>query len=658
MQVQTGLTQLRARLEERHVMPPVPMIGPPRSLEPLCRPTILGLAAPMRQIAKSVADAAASQLNLADLKLSGGMYDGVWGELKALLVMTPRRQLMHGGMAALAHEEAKRQAATLQLEANMAADAAELDVAEGAEAAASAAIAAAEAAAEVAAQAEAAEEALADLEAEGVELLDLESSGHEGGHSGAESGAHEGAASAGKVPEVSASTGLIAAFALRLTPLRKPLQIGPKPAPPSKPKAKKGKSPRAKKDEEAKPTTDEAASADKAGAAMCFATPPDLAHAIRAAEQSIWQPVSGHRDVHITPQMVIEAAESLGADLSDRADEFFLLPLAVELCRAPLPGGWSEVRIGGQVHFVEETAEGQPQLMHPLRPHFARAVALERMRTRRKRELEAERPSATPRAVQHAADRWMLFGDQAGGLYYYNFATAEHATSLHQILYDALVGTPYDTDALVPPPPAAGGPSPPPGARPTSRSNRKLQSPASSIFSVITEQTKAKAREENGPPDEEMRAAFLAEIYETYQPLLALTMATSPRSVAQTLDTARAYQIHPVSEIQMTWLADLALSLPVPAGWLHVEHPTEEHNAHFWHSAVTGSSQWGHPVDDFVKACCKIARAPSHAQCRLMRVESLGRTAPSLLSGEPTAGAPTSMVEKFEKELSQRALLR
>ena len=67
-------------------------------------------------------------------------------------------------------------------------------------------------------------------------------------------------------------------------------------------------------------------------------------------------------------------------------------------------------------------------------------------------------------------------------------------------------------------------------------------------------------RKEWGAPDEELRAAFLAQLYAQYKPLLATAIATAPRAVSQTLETARAYQLHPITEIELTWLADLALS--------------------------------------------------------------------------------------------------
>ena len=85
----------------------------------------------------------------------------------------------------------------------------------------------------------------------------------------------------------------------------------------------------------------------------------------------------------------------------------------------------------------------------------------------------------------------------------------------------------------------------------------------------------------------------------------------------------------------------------MPVGWVHVEHPAEESGAHFWHNRIGGTSQWGHPVDDFIKSQIKMSRAPSHPQVRLMGTDSIARTSPSLLSGEPTAPASSSFVNKY-----------
>ena len=70
-------------------------------------------------------------------------------------------------------------------------------------------------------------------------------------------------------------------------------------------------------------------------------------------------------------------------------------------------------------------------------------------------------------------------------------------------------------------------------------------------------------------------------------------------------------------EAHYLWLADLALALPLPAGWVQLEHPKED--AAFWHNEISQSSQWQHPVDDFVRATVKMQRSPTSPQVMAMR---------------------------------------
>ena len=133
-----------------------------------------------------------------------------------------------------------------------------------------------------------------------------------------------------------------------------------------------------------------------------------------------------------------------------------------------------------------------------------------------------------------------------------------------------------------------------------------------------------------------------------------MSVATRPRSVRQTLETAKAYQIHPIVELEMMWLANLALALPVPAGWVSVDHPTADHGARFWHNQISGTSQWSHPIDDYIKACLKMCRAPSHNQVVLMRAESCVRREPVLLTGEPTATVAETGASYVEKETAAK----
>ena len=629
-EVQMSLSYLR-EWHAAHASPvQLPMLGPPRSLEPLCRPLILGHAKAMRQVAAAMADEIGQRNadELADLNLQGGLRGGEWGELKALLVMTPRRTLMRGGVAALAREERARQGH----ETNV------LVVEDGEERPTTPATTPAPPQPPPPPPLPpppAGEDNEDDEDDEGAEGAQLLALGEDDALTlpAAEDSAVQ------KLPEPSASTAAIAAFALRTTSLRKPLAFG-KVAKPQPPKGtanvKKGKSPRAK--------VDEAKAATVLGP---FAMAPDVAAAIARSEATLWAGVDGHADTLLEPPVIASMAERLGVDLSNRANDFFLLPLVVELCRAPLPGGWQEVLFDGVVQYVEEVPGATPQPLHPLFSHFARAIKQERYRTRRRREIEADTPPADAaqfwaRHLQTVGDQWMLFADREGELYYHNFATGARCHSLHKLLYNALKD--MEHTGLLVQPPSDSTSTDADGSSASATAPALGTAPSAKDVREVVKQAK---RKEWGAPDEELRAAFLAQLYAQYKPLLATSIATAPRAVSQTLETARAYQLHPITEIELTWLADLALSLPVPVGWVHVEHPAEESGAHFWHNRIGGTSQWGHPVDDFIKSQIKMSRAPSHPQVRLMGTDSIARTNPSLLSGEPTAPASSSFVNKY-----------
>ena len=103
----------------------------------------------------------------------------------------------------------------------------------------------------------------------------------------------------------------------------------------------------------------------------------------------------------------------------------------------------------------------------------------------------------------------------------------------------------------------------------------------------------------------------------TFHQVLGASLAASPRPLRQTLEVALAYGISCETEAHYLWLAALALALPLPAGWVQLDHPTK--GAPFWHNEICGSSQWQHPVDDFVKATIKMQRAPSSPHVQAMR---------------------------------------
>ena len=67
-----------------------------------------------------------------------------------------------------------------------------------------------------------------------------------------------------------------------------------------------------------------------------------------------------------------------------------------------------------------------------------------------------------------------------------------------------------------------------------------------------------------------------------------------------------------------------------------------EPSAYFWHNEISQTSQWQHPVDDFVKATIKMQRAPSSPQMQVLRRSrvprkrrgALGATSTSIVGAE------------------------
>ena len=104
----------------------------------------------------------------------------------------------------------------------------------------------------------------------------------------------------------------------------------------------------------------------------------------------------------------------------------------------------------------------------------------------------------------------------------------------------------------------------------------------------------------------------------TFHQMLGASLAAAPRPLRHTLEVAMGHGIQIETEAHYLWLADLAIALPLPAGWVQVEHPTQA-PAMFWHNEICQSSQWQHPVDDFVKATIKMQRSPSSPQVQVMR---------------------------------------
>jgi len=108
-----------------------------------------------------------------------------------------------------------------------------------------------------------------------------------------------------------------------------------------------------------------------------------------------------------------------------------------------------------------------------------------------------------------------------------------------------------------------------------------------------------------------LRSSFHEALHLTYDPLMSSSLVHAPRPLRATLDCALALGIDVVREAEYLWLADLARSLPVPIGWGQAKHPSTD-TTYFWHNELTATSQWQHPVDEFVKATVSTLRSPLH----------------------------------------------
>jgi len=238
--------------------------------------------------------------------------------------------------------------------------------------------------------------------------------------------------------------------------------------------------------------------------------------------------------------------------------------------------------------------------------------------------------------LQQAADRWMQFADHKGRVYYQNMSTGKKLGSLADVLD-------YENPEV-----AFKGADPTSGRCQIRSSTDHVQiGTVHAMADLVDAHRVEHLLQHNSLPDHLVRTSSLGALFQTSRQMLAISVATAPRSVRHTLDVARAYGLIPLKEVEYLWLADIAIALPVPAGWIEHDHPTE--GMPYWHNELAGFSQWQHPVDDYIKGLIKMQRAPSHPQVRMMRVESLERETPTLLTGNGKfAPAMPSALNAFE----------
>jgi hypothetical protein len=232
-----------------------------------------------------------------------------------------------------------------------------------------------------------------------------------------------------------------------------------------------------------------------------------------------------------------------------------------------------------------------------------------------------------------AADHWVQFSDGQGGVYFYNFADGSTAKSIEALLRRA------DPQAAA----AASPNASPKGASP------KPEPPVSLLSQLegAGAGTPAALMSTNS-----VDRAYGAQLYARYEHLLSATLASGPRPVRETLNVARKYGINLERELDCLWLADLSLSLPVPAGWLQLDHPKE--GVPYWHNTILGVSMWQHPTDEYIRTVLKIHRAPHHLQVRTMASSSLARVTPVSLTGDKLVPPPPTVKNLIENSHSTR----
>jgi len=375
-------------------------------------------------------------------------------------------------------------------------------------------------------------------------------------------------------------------------------------------------------------------------------------HSASGVDDSVY---GSHRLV--SPYVLHRAAASLGINLTSGSEkekeaECRLLPIAITMLRAPLPHGWHEVANKREILFRCD-ATGETSRTNPLLPVFSRAVV--RMResfARDKRASLASVPLASARFVQFAT------GSSVGGTYFYDFvhnvslsdiravaeaagaseedtakpslarrgslrscdsttnlrrgkpgaryedligeeaaAAAVAATRAAQIAAAAAEARRVDREAAAA---LARTVEAKEGSGDAAAAEKSLASPAVQ-FLAAAESVRAARRDQSrlSKPQAE-RQAKLAHLHDAYRESIAATLAHEPRPLMRTLEAARSYDIDAAAEPDLLFLADVALSSPVPVGWVKVNKVPRGCLPYWWNELLRFAS-YAHPVDHFIR---------------------------------------------------------
>ena len=607
----------------------LPIGPPPKTLEPICRIKSPGHTACVRFLAQHMAAESLERTkDMRELRLSGGMQGGVWGELKALLVMTPRRSLMLGGLRQLAGEAKHRELLAARAHEH---ESAPVGAAVSAEAVSAEAVSAEAATAAALKPATPSPLSVAVGGWPELEARDAEARDDEALRNALE--LLEDADGDVDVTDEFRKEAIAETCASALQSAHDPLENTADHLPST---MRGGAKDRMKQHSVDGPTS----------------WAERQVHSEGKRRGSLAQELFVDGQAHIDPDAIRAEAERLGVDLSPGSDEYFLLPLVVESVRAPLPGGWQEVLVDGVVKYAEETndPDSPPQTEHPLVGAFEEVIKNER---RRQSRMSGRSGSKLPFWVYAAAERWMQFVGPMGNIYFYDFATGETATDIADIvqrvnprlrnqknprnrrLRSEPAGEPAGEFVEMSAHELASEAIEVLGSGSDAQAIEERAAPRPPRHTMSMSQVIDKAREGAGlkAPDDKVVAEQMADVLKkTFQQVLGASLAAAPRPLRQTLDIAIGYSINLDYEAHYLWLADLALALPLPAGWVELDHPTQQ--ATFWHNEITDSSQWQHPVDDFVKATIKMQRSPSSPQVQRMQRGRAGRRSVSMGSYE------------------------
>jgi hypothetical protein len=289
----------------------------------------------------------------------------------------------------------------------------------------------------------------------------------------------------------------------------------------------------------------------------------------------------------LTPAWVVAVGQSVGLKLGapHQADALAccVLPLVIELARAPLPPNWSLTTLTNSDDSRELTnsddSREQPTYVHAITGATATGHPVSALLTPFFDRLVAHPRHLRPRFT----DSFVVFADadagagagsaggapsSTGGLYCFDFATGtRHDCLLPETARASLTKCVLPRVAL------------------ETSAARLAAATATSFWPGLS-------------GVELLRTAEAELWHGAPQVARAAQLAKHPCSLESVLQTALYLGIEPTTHPHLLWLAHLALSLPLPPGWLVCERP-DVCDRYFWQPAC-GWTQWEAPQLSFL----------------------------------------------------------